>query len=72
MAAPAKVVALGGGPPPSPLSIGNERYPLSVRIVADSDFRHPRGPASALIAFTRSPDANDILVRTTLVSKNGL
>jgi hypothetical protein len=70
-ALPAKVVALGHAPPPSALSIGNERYPMSMRILAESDFRSPSPQASALIAFARSAEANNVVVGTALVSKNG-
>jgi PBP superfamily domain len=71
VASPAKVLALGDAPPPSPLSIGDGRYPLSVRIIAESDFRYPRSPASKLLAYVRSADAGNLLARATLVSKNG-
>ena len=70
-AVPAKVLALDNAPPPSPLSIGDERYPLSVRIMADSDFRHPPRLAAGLIAFARSNDAQELVVRSALISKNG-
>lgn len=70
-ASPAKVLALGNAPPPSLLSIGNGQYPLSVRIIAESDFRYPRGPASKLLAFAHSAEASDLLARATLVGKNG-
>jgi hypothetical protein len=71
-AVPAKVLALGNAPPPSMLSIANGRYPLSVRIFAESDFRKPVGPATALITFARSADTRDLVVRTAMVNKNGL
>jgi phosphate transport system substrate-binding protein len=71
-AIPAKVVALGRAPPASPLSIADDRYPMSVRIVAESDFRYPSRGAADLLAFARSPAANDLFVRSALVSKNGI
>jgi hypothetical protein len=70
-AVPAKVLALDTGPPPSTLSIGDESYPLSVRIRAESDFRRPSDRAAALISFTLSNAAKDLVARTSLVSKNG-
>jgi hypothetical protein len=70
-ALPAKVIALGHAPPASALSIASERYPMSVRILAESDFRAPSPQASALIAFARSNEANNVIVGTALVSKNG-
>jgi hypothetical protein len=71
VATPAKVLALGHAPAPSPLSIANDRYPLAVRLLAESDFRSPRAPASALLAFSYSADANALLARTALVTRNG-
>jgi hypothetical protein len=71
-ALPAKVIALGSAPPPSPISIADGRYPIAVRILAESDFRFPGAPAAGLIAFARSSDANGIIVRDALVSKENL
>jgi PBP superfamily domain len=71
LAAPAKVLALGRAPPPSPISIENERYPLAVRVLAQSDFRSPSDPASALLTLARSADANGLVRRTALITKNG-
>jgi hypothetical protein len=71
LAAPAKVLALGRAPPPSPLSIANDRYPLAVRLLAESDFRSPRAQASALLALAHSADANELLGRTALITKSG-
>lgn len=70
-AVPAKVLALDTGPPPSTLSIGDERYPLSVRIRAESDFRRPSDRAADLISFALSSAAKELVARTSLVSKNG-
>jgi hypothetical protein len=70
-ATPAKVIALGNAPAPSPLSIADGHYPLSVRIMVESDLRFPPGAAAALIAFARSADANELVVGTDLVSKDG-
>ena len=67
VAGPAKVLAFDNAPAPSPGSIAAERYPLSVRIIADSDFRHPSSPAARLLAFARSPDAKDLVTRTALI-----
>jgi len=69
-ALPAKVIALGTAPPPSPISIANGQYPIVVRILAESDFRHPSAPAAGLIAFARSSEANGIIARDALVSKD--
>jgi ABC-type phosphate transport system substrate-binding protein len=60
-ALPAKVLALRGSPPASTLSIADERYPMTVRILASSDFRTPSHPAAALIAFARSAGAADLV-----------
>jgi hypothetical protein len=70
-ALPAKVVALRGAPAPSSLSIADERYPLTVRIVASSDFRKPSQSAVALIAFARSAEAAHLLGRSVAVAKPG-
>jgi hypothetical protein len=69
-ALPAKVIALGSAPPPSPISIANGQYPIVVRILAESDFRFPSAPAAGLIAFARSTDANRIIARDALISKD--
>jgi hypothetical protein len=71
-ALPAKVIALGHAPPPSSLSIGAGRYPMSVHILAASDFRSPSRPASELLGFTQSGDADELLTRTAFVGKKGL
>jgi ABC-type phosphate transport system substrate-binding protein len=70
-ALPAKVLALTGSPAPSSLSIADERYPMSVRILASSDFRAPSRPAAALVAFARSAAAKSILIRSAFVTSNG-
>ena len=70
-AEPAKVLALDNVPP-STISIGDERYPLTLRILVGSDFRRPRQVAVGLIAFALSADARSLVTRTALVSKNGL
>jgi hypothetical protein len=64
---PAKVLTFDNAAPPSPGSIGDERYPLAVRILADSDFRHPVSRAANLLAFARSADAKDLVTRTALI-----
>jgi hypothetical protein len=66
-AGPAKVLSFDDAPPPSPSSIANERYPLAVRILVDSDFRHPASRAAGLIAFARSADAQSLVTRTALI-----
>ena len=63
---------MGSAPPPSPISIANGQYPIALRILAESDFRFPGAPAAGLIAFARSTDANGIIVRDALVSKDDL
>jgi hypothetical protein len=69
-ALPAKVLALGKSPPPSTLSIADGRYPMSARIMAESDFRHPSRPAAWLIAFARSAAAEDAFARAGVTGKN--
>lgn len=70
-ALPAKVVALAGPPAPSSLSIADERYPLSLRILAASDFRHPKRPAAELISFAHSAMARRVLLRAGLTAPRG-
>jgi hypothetical protein len=70
-ALPAKVVAIAGAAVPSLLSIGADRYPMSMHILVASDFRAPSRPASALLGFTLSDDADDLLARTAAVAKKG-
>lgn len=70
-ALPAKVLALSGEPAPSSLSIADEHYPLSLRILAASDFRHPKRPAAQLVSFTRSALARRILLRARLATPRG-
>lgn len=70
-AEPAKVLALDNVPP-STISIGDDRYPLTIRILVGSDFRRPRQAAVGLIDFALSADARPLVTRTALVSKNGL
>jgi phosphate transport system substrate-binding protein len=53
---------------PSAISIADERYPLTYRVLVDSDFRHPRRAAAALIGFAHSADARPVIARTALVS----
>jgi hypothetical protein len=72
VALPAKVIALGTAPAPSSLSIADGRYPLSIGISVGSDFRFPSGPAAALIAFTNSDEAHNIISHSAFISKNGL
>lgn len=72
VALPAKVLALGSAPAPSSLSIAGGRYPLSMGITVASDFRFPSRPAAALVAFANSGEANDLISRSALVTKNGL
>jgi hypothetical protein len=71
-ALPAKVIALGHAPPPSSLSIAAGRYPMTVHILAASDFRSPSRPASELLGFAQSGDADALLARTAFVGKKGL
>lgn len=66
-AGPAKVLSFDNAPPPAPSSIASERYPLAVRIIADSDFRHPSSRAAGLIAFARSADAHGLVTRMALI-----
>lgn len=68
-AAAAKVVAIAGATPPSSASIANGQYPLSLGLVAESDYRHPNAGASSLIAFARTHDAHVILARADLTTK---
>jgi hypothetical protein len=70
-AVPAKVIALGSGLPPSPLTIGSRRYPLSLDIMVGSDLRSPSAAAIAMIDFARSKDGQSIVARNGLVPKEG-
>jgi hypothetical protein len=67
----AKVLTVDGSPPPSTLSIADERYPMTVRLSAGSDLRHPSDAAAQLIDFVHSKDADRLVARFSLVSKNG-
>jgi hypothetical protein len=71
LATPAKVLALGRPPPPSELSIANERYALTVLLLAQSDFRSPRPPASALLAMARSSGGANGPGQPALITKSG-
>jgi len=66
----AKVLAIAGSPPPSTLSIVDERYPLFVRLVVGSDFRHPVQSAADLIEFARSDKADEYIGHLALVTRN--
>jgi hypothetical protein len=70
-ALPAKVVTIAGSPAPSSLSIADEHYPLSVRILAGSDFRQPSRPAAGLVSFAHSALANKLLLRAALITPSG-
>jgi phosphate transport system substrate-binding protein len=70
-ALPAKVLALGRAPVPSTLSIARGSYPMSMRVIADSDFRNPSRQAGALIDFVRSTDAATPINRAQLAPRNG-
>jgi hypothetical protein len=70
-ALPAKVVTIAGSPAPSSLSIADEHYPLSVRILAGSDFRQPSRPAAGLVTFAHSALANQLLLRAALITPSG-
>jgi PBP superfamily domain len=70
-ALPAKVVTIAGSPAPSSLSIADEHYPLSVRILAGSDFRQPSRPAEGLVSFAHSALANKLLLRAALITPSG-
>lgn len=71
IALPAKVLALGKAPAPSTLSIADDRYALSMGVMAGSDYRSPARPARALLTFVHSRDIDVLINRTALVSKNG-
>jgi hypothetical protein len=62
-AVPAKVIALGDGPAPSALSIADRRYPYTVDVLVESDFRTPGSAAAAVLSFARSPAAQAALLR---------
>ena len=68
---PAKVIAFEVAPPPSPLSIAANRYPMSVRIICESDFRSPSKAAAGLIAFALSNEGQRLVARTGLLSRDG-
>ena len=67
---PAKVVALGSSTP-STLSIGNGKYPLSVDMLIDSDWRNPRPFVRDMIAFAHSPNGQAIVMHAGLVNDAG-
>ena len=68
-AATAKVVAVGTAPEPSVLSIADGRYPMSFRVLVESDLRAPSPPAAALLRFARSNDAQSLVRRDGLIGK---
>jgi hypothetical protein len=72
VALPAKVLAVGNSPAPSSLSIADGRYLMSVGVLAVSDFRFPSRPAAALLTFANSPEAGDPIIRSALITKNGI
>lgn len=66
---PAKVVPLDGAPLPTPGAVASGAYPLSVRIMAGSDYRHPSLAAAALIDFAHSQAVQALVVRSALEEK---
>ncbi len=68
---PAKVIAIARAPAPSPLSIADDRYPMSVKILCESDYRRPSQAAAGLMAFALSQAAQPLVASTGLLSKDG-
>lgn len=66
---PAKVVPLDGAPLPTPAAVADGAYPLSVRLMAGSDYRHPSLAAAALIDFAHSQAVQSLVVRSALEEK---
>jgi hypothetical protein len=69
-AVPAKVLALAPQPAPSSLSIGDQRYALSVALTVESPSRATA--ATGLAAYARSEDAQAIVLRDGFVPKQGI
>ncbi|MEA2787112.1 MAG: phosphate transport system substrate-binding protein [Candidatus Eremiobacteraeota bacterium] len=69
-AVPAKVLALAPQPAPSSLSIGDQRYALSVALTVESASR--AATAMGLAAYARSEDAQAIVLRDGFVPKQGI
>ena len=69
-AVPAKVVALAPLPAPSSLSIGDQRYALSVALTVESASH--AGAAAGLAAYARSEDAQAIVSRDGFVPNRGM
>ena len=69
-AVPAKVLALAPQPAPSSLSIGDQRYALSVALTVESASR--AASAVGLAAYARSEDAQAIVLRDGFVPKQGI
>ncbi|MFN2459226.1 MAG: substrate-binding domain-containing protein [Candidatus Velthaea sp.] len=70
-AVPAKVVRLAAAPVPSALSIGDNRYPLTVGITVETSAATQAPAAAALVQYARSDDAQTIVSRDGLVPKKG-
>ncbi|HYW54810.1 MAG TPA: substrate-binding domain-containing protein [Dongiaceae bacterium] len=68
-AVPAKVLALAPHPAPSFLSIGDQRYALTVAVTVDSASR--AAGAAALTAYAKSRDAQALVLRAGFVPKEG-
>ena len=69
-AVPAKVLALAPQPAPSSLSIGDQRYALSVALTVESTSR--AAASVGLAAYARSDDAQAIVLRDGFIPKQGI
>ena len=67
---PAKVVRLGAGVP-SALSIGEQRYPLTVGIAVEAAGASPPPAATQLIRYARSDEAQPLVAQDGLVPRKG-
>lgn len=70
-AVPAKVIRLAGEPAPSPISIADASYPLSVAIGVEKSGASAGPQAGALVKYARSDDAQTLVSRDGLVPKKG-
>ena len=67
----AKVVKLDNAPAPSALSIGDQRYPLSVAITVQTDGTAHRSVADRLVRYAHSDAAQSIVSQDGFVTKKG-
>ena len=70
-AVPAKVVTLDAAPAPSVISIGAQRYPLSVAVTVAPEGTSHLATVVGLVRFARSESAQTILSQDGFVPKKG-